>query len=73
MHGSKESACQYKRCKRLRLDPWVGKIPWSRKWQPTLNFLPGKFYVQRSLVDYGVAKGPWGSKESDRTEGHTQS
>ena len=21
--------------------PWVGKIPWIRKWQPTLVFLPG--------------------------------
>ena len=21
--------------------PWVGKIPWKRKWQPTLVFLPG--------------------------------
>ena len=25
-----------------RFDPWVGKIPWSRKWQPTPVFLPGK-------------------------------
>ena len=25
-----------------RLDPWVGKIPWRRKWQPTPVFLPGK-------------------------------
>ena len=24
------------------LDPWVRKIPWRRKWQPTLVFLPGK-------------------------------
>ena len=24
-------------------DPWVGKIPWRRKWQPTPVFLPGKF------------------------------
>ena len=23
-------------------DPWVGKIPWRREWQPTLGFLPGK-------------------------------
>ena len=23
-------------------DPWVGKIPWRRKWQPTAVFLPGK-------------------------------
>ena len=33
-------------------DPWVGKIPWSRKWQPTPVFSPGKSYGQRSLADY---------------------
>ena len=22
--------------------PWVGKIPWRRKWQPTPGFLPGE-------------------------------
>ena len=27
---------------RLGFDPWVGKIPWGRKWQPTPVFLPGK-------------------------------
>ena len=34
---------------RLRFDPWVGKIPWRRKWQPTPIFLPGKSHRQRSL------------------------
>ena len=24
-------------------DPWVGKIPWRRAWQPTPVFLPGEF------------------------------
>ena len=43
---------------------WVGKIPWSRKWQPTPLFLPGRFHGQRSLVGYS----PWGHKESDLTE-----
>ena len=33
-------------------DPWVGKIPWRRKWQPTPVFLPGESRGQRSLVDY---------------------
>ena len=28
--------------KRLGFDPWVGKIPWRRKWQPPLVFLLGK-------------------------------
>ena len=45
----KESACQ---CRRHRFDPWVKKIPWRRKWQLTLVFLPGKFHEQRSLVGY---------------------
>ena len=37
---------------RHRFSPWVGKIPWNRKWQPTLVFLPGELYGQRSLADY---------------------
>ena len=42
----------------------VKKIPWSRKWQPTSVFLPGKFHWQRSLVAYSS----WGCKELDKTE-----
>ena len=40
------------------VDPRVGKMPWSRKWQPTPVSLSGKFHVQRSLVGYssGVSK-----------------
>ena len=39
-------------------DPWAGKIPWRREWQPTPVFLPGKSHGQRSLVgfNHGVAK-----------------
>ena len=40
--SGKESTCQSRRCKRHEFDPWVRKIPWSRKWQPTPVFLPGK-------------------------------
>ena len=29
-------------CGRPRFNPWVGKIPWRRKWQPTPVLLPGK-------------------------------
>jgi len=38
--------------------PWVGKIPWRRKWQPAVVFLPGESHGQRSLVGYshGVTK-----------------
>ena len=45
-------------------DPWVGKIPWRRKWQPTPIFLPEEFHGQRSLAGYNS----WGHKESDMTE-----
>ena len=38
--------------KRRSFDPWVGKIPWRRAWQPTPVFLPGEFHGQRSLVGY---------------------
>ena len=51
-------------CGRLGFDPWVGKIPWRRKQQPTPVLLPGKFQGQRSLVGYS----PWGHKESKPTE-----
>ena len=39
-------------CRRPGLDPWVGKIPWRRKWQPTPVSLPGKSHGQRSLASY---------------------
>ena len=48
----------------MGFNPWVGKIPWRRKWQPTPVFLPGKSHGQRSLVGYH----PWGHKESDMPE-----
>ena len=51
-------------CRRLRFSPWVGKIPWRRKRQPTPAFLPGESHGQRSLAGYS----PWGRKESDMTE-----
>ena len=48
-------------------DPWVVKIPWKRSWQPTPVFFPGESHRQRSLGGYS----PWGRKESDTTELHT--
>ena len=48
--SSKESAWQCRRCKRRKFVTWVRKIPWSRKWQPTTIFLPGKPHGQRSLA-----------------------
>jgi len=33
---------------RYGFDPWVWKVPWRRKWQPTPVSLPGKSHGQRS-------------------------
>ena len=40
--SGKEPTCQCRRLKRPGFDPWVGKMPWSRKWQPTPVFWPGE-------------------------------
>ena len=45
-------------------NPWVGKMPWRRNWQPTPVLLPGKSHGRKNLVGYS----PWGRKESDTTE-----
>ena len=65
-HSANESACQCRRCKRHGFDPWVEKIPWSRKWQPIPVFLPGKFHEQRSMVGCS----PWGHKDLGTTGTH---
>ena len=39
---------------RHKFDPWVGKIPWRRTWQPIPVFLPGESHGQRSLVSYSL-------------------
>ena len=57
-HSGKEPACERRRYKRCGFDPWVGKIPWRRKCQPTPAFLPGEFHGLRSLVGYS----PWSHK-----------
>ena len=46
-HSGKESTCQ---CRRCRFDPWVGRIPWRREWEPPPVFLPGKSHGRRSLI-----------------------
>ena len=50
--------------KRTGLVPGLGKFPWSRKWQPTPVFWPGKLHGQGSVGGHS----PWSSKESDTTE-----
>ena len=47
-----------------RFDPWIRKIPWRRKWQPTPVLYPGESHGQRNLADHR----PWGCKESKTTE-----
>ena len=37
-----EPICQCRRRKRQEFEPWVGKIPWRRAWQPTPVYLPGE-------------------------------
>ena len=62
--SGKEPAGQGRRHERHGFDPWVRKIPWRRKWQPTPVFLSGEFHRQRNLAGCS----PWGRKESDTTE-----
>ena len=50
--------------KRHGFDPWVGKIPWRRAWQPTPVFLPGEYHGQRKLASYS----PWDPEELDMME-----
>ena len=50
--SGKEHACQCRRHKRLRFDPWFGKIPWRRAQQCIPVFLAGESNGQRSLVGY---------------------
>ena len=49
-----------RRCKSCVFNPWVGEIPWRRKWQPAPVFSPGQLHGQRILVDYS----PWDHKET---------
>ena len=71
--SGKESPCRWRSLRKheyegdsrnMSLIPWIRKIPWRRKWQPTPVFLLGESYGQRNLVGYS----PWGRKESDMTE-----
>ena len=62
--SGKECTHQYKRVKRLGFNSSVGKISWSRKWQLTRVFSPGKPHGQRSLA----GSSPRCLKESDMTE-----
>ena len=45
--SGKEPACQCRRCRRCGFDPWVGKLPWRRRWQPSPVFLSEKSHGQK--------------------------
>ena len=62
--SDKESACQCRRHKKHRFDPWVAKIPGGGHGNPLQDFCLENPHGQRSLVGYS----PWGCKELDMTE-----
>ena len=49
---------------RHKSNPWVGKVPWRKAWEPTPVFLPGESHGQRSLVGYSSR----GRKDLDTIE-----
>ena len=50
---------QCRRHRKCKFDPWFGKIPWKREWQPTPVFLPEKDPMDRGAwgaIGHGVTK-----------------
>ena len=78
-----EVLCHYRRfserlyfclqCGRPGFDPWVRKIPWRRKWQPTPVFLPGESHGRRSLMGYSPRVTKSRTRLSDFTHFHSLS
>ena len=67
--SGKESTCQCRRLQRHEFDPWVRKIPWRKKWQPTPVSLPGKFHEQETGVLPGKPHAQsMGSQRLDTTQ-----
>ena len=63
--SGKEFAFQHGSCRMHRFDPWVRKMPWRRKWQPTPVFLSTENSMDREAWR---GDSSWGHKESDKTE-----
>ena len=57
--SSKEAAWRFRR---HRFDPWVRKIPWRRKWQPTPLF----------LLQNPINRGAWRATFHEVTKSQTQ-
>ena len=53
--SSKESPCKAGDTGRYGFNPWLRKMSWKRKWQPTSVFLPGKSMDKRDWQAYS----PW--------------
>ena len=49
-NNKKKPACRWH--KRHGFDPWIGKIPWRRAWQPSPVFLSGREHGLKSLAGY---------------------
>ena len=60
-----KTAYQCRRHQRCGFNPWIGKIPWKRAWQPTAVFLPGE---SPGTEEPGGLYSPQGRKESDQTD-----
>ena len=59
---SRHSKRTHLQCVRPGFNPWVGKIPWRRAWQPTPVFLPGESPWREK---------PWGPQATgSQTVGH---
>ena len=74
LSSDKEPAWQCRRCKRLRLDLWIRKIPWSRKWPPAPVFLPENSMDREGwgALVHGVAKSQTQLSNSTRTHMQTE-
>ena len=71
--SGKEPACQCRRRKTCKVNPWVENILRRRKWQPTPIFLPGESHGQRNLVGYslwGCKSRTWLSDQAHRLKGY---
>ena len=75
-HSGKEPACQCRRHKRCRFDPWIRKIHWRREWPPNPVFLPGESHDRGTpwATAHRVAKSQtwlscWAHRLSDRRVG----
>ena len=61
LFSGKEPTCQCKNHRRFKLDPWVWKIPWRRKWQPA---------PQYSFQNNPMDRGAWLQSTGSQRVGH---